>query len=99
MTSFQASQQSIRAVRTRTREPSSSSGAFHQLRLIGPGCACGAGKLHVVGHGSISLGIALPTQGRHLPRQGAAHLPSGDRSLLVAELTVPPAGLEALAMA
>ena len=36
---------------------------------------------------------------RVLPRQGAAHLPSGDRSLLVAELTVPPAGLEAPAMA
>lgn len=53
----------------------------------------------MAGRGSVSSGTALPTQGRHLPRQGAAHLPSGDRSLLVAELTVPPAGLEAPAMA
>ena len=99
MTSFQASQQSICAVRTQTQEPSSSSGAFHQRRLMGPGCACGAGKLHVAVRGSVSSGIALPTQGHHLPREDAAHLPSGDHSLLVAELTVPPAGLEAPAMA
>lgn len=77
MTSFQASQQSICAVRTQTQEPSSSSGASHQLRLIGPGCACGVGKLHVAGRGSVSSGIALPTQGHHLPSRGAATWPQG----------------------
>lgn len=66
---------------------------------MGPGCACEEGKLHVAGRGSVSTGVALPTQGRPLPGRGAAHLPSGDCSLLVAELTVPPAGLEAPATA
>ena len=66
---------------------------------MGPGCACGERKLHVAGRGSLSTGIAIPTQGCPLPGRGAAHLPSGDRSLLVAELTVPSAGLKALATA
>lgn len=94
MTSFQASQQSICAVRTQTKNPVPHLDLSTKRRLMGPGCAC-VGREAACGGSWQRLLQGLPshTQGHHLPREGAAHLPSGDHSLLVAELTVPPAGL------